>query len=106
MCSGLMHSELWLCPQLYRSHAFFSGQRRQQVLLTQEPQGEVDQQPSNGLQFLHSLVRVGVAETLLAGVLLQISHVVDRVVGQAPEDLRRDEKTKMTTVRNEKVHRG
>lgn len=82
-----MWAELRLCPQPDRSHAFFSAQWRQQVLLTQEPQGEVDQQPSDGLQLLCGLLRVCVAEAFLAGVLLQLSHVVDSVVGQAFEDL-------------------
>lgn len=85
--SSLIQAQLRLCPQLYRSHAFFSGQWRQQVLLTQELQGEVDQQPSDSLQLLYSLLRVCVAEAFLTGVLLQPSHVVDSVVGQAFKDL-------------------
>lgn len=47
----------------------------------------MDQQPADGLQLLGGLLGVRVAEALLAGVLLQVSHVVDRVVRQAPEDL-------------------
>lgn len=80
-------SELCLCPQPYRSHAFFSVQRRQQVFLTQELQGEVDQQPSDGLQLLLGLLRVCVAQAFFADVFLQLSHVVDSVIGQAFEDL-------------------
>ena len=79
--------DLRLCPQPDRSHAFLSADRRQQVLLVQEPQGEVDQQPSDGLQLLPGLLGVRVAEALLAGVLLHLPHVVDRVVRQAFEDL-------------------
>lgn len=87
LCSGLIWAELWLCPQPDRSHAFFSAQWRQQVLLTQELQGEVDQQASDGLQLLCGLLGVCVAEPFLAGVFLQLSHVVDSVVGQALENL-------------------
>lgn len=87
--SGLIWAELWLCPQPYGSHAFLSAQWRQQVLLTQEAQGEVDQQPSDGLQLLYGLLRVCVAEAFLGRVLLQLSHVVDSLVGKTFEDLHR-----------------
>lgn len=99
--SGLIWAGVWLCPQPYRSHAFFSGQWRQQVFLTQELQGEVDQQTSDGLQLLYGLLRVGVAEAFLDSVLLQLSHVVHRVEGQTFENLhpehRRGEKTETYT---------
>lgn len=85
--SGLVRAEQCLCPQPNRSHAFLGVQRRQQILLTQELQGEVDQQPSDGLQFLSGLVRVCVTEALLGSVLLQIARVVHGVMGQAFEYL-------------------
>lgn len=77
-------------PQTDRSHAFPSGQWRHQVLLAQELQGEVNQQPSDGFQLLRCLLWVCVTEALLCGVLLQLTQVVDSVIGQAFEDLRED----------------
>lgn len=77
-------------PQTDRSHAFPSGQWRHQVLLAQELQGEVNQQPSDGFQLLGCLLWVCVAEALLCRVLLQLTQVVDSVIGQAFEDLRED----------------
>lgn len=74
-------------PQTDGSHAFPSGQWRHQVLLAQELQGEVNQQPSDGFQLLRCLLWVCVAEALLCGVLLQLTQVVDSVIGQALEDL-------------------
>lgn len=85
--SGVVWVEQCLCPQPNRSHALLGVQRRQQVLLTQELQREVDQEPSHGLQFLSGLFGVCVTEALLGGVLLQLSCVVHSVVGQTFEDL-------------------
>lgn len=67
------------CPQSYRSHALFSGLWRQQILLTQEFQWEMHQQPFDILQLLPGLLGVCVAEAFLAGVFSQLSHVVHRV---------------------------
>lgn len=84
---GLVWAEQCLCPQPNRSHAFLGVQRRQQVLLAQELQGEVDQQPSYGLQLFSGLFEVCVTKALLGSVLLQLSCVVHSVVGQTFEDL-------------------
>lgn len=94
--SGLVWAEQCLCPQPNRSHAFLGVQWRQQVLLAQELQGEVDQQPSHGLQLLPGLFRVCVTEVLLGCVLLQLSRVVHGVVGQAFEDLDGDNQSEST----------
>lgn len=85
--NGLMWAEQCLCPQPNRSHAFLGVQRRQQVLLAQELQGEVDQQPLHGIQLFSGLFGVRVTEALLGSVLLQLSCVVHSVVGQTFKDL-------------------
>lgn len=87
ICCGSGCVEQRLCPQPNRSHAFLGVQRRQQVILTQELQREVDQQPSDSLQLLSGLFRVCVTEAFLGCVLLQLSRVVNGVVGQTFEDL-------------------
>lgn len=85
--SGLVWAEQCSCPQPNRSHAFLGVQRRQQVLLAQELQGKVHQQPSHSLHLLSGLLGVSVTEALLGSVLLQLSCAVHSVVGQAFEDL-------------------
>ena len=92
VCKNSVHPSInqALCPQSYGGHALFTAQWRQQVLFTQKCKWKVDQQTSDGLQLLFSLLRVCVTETFFGGMLLQLSHVVDSLTGQGVEDLDQD----------------
>ena len=66
-----------LRPQPHRSHPLLAAQRRKQVLLRQEVEGEVDQETPDLLHLLIGQRGVRVTQPLLTGPLLQLSHVVD-----------------------------
>lgn len=85
--ADMIFGKLWLCPHLHRSHAFLGVKRRQQVFLTQEIKGKMNHYPSDCLQLFRCLLIIGVTKAFLAGVLLQLPLVTDRVAGQTSEDL-------------------